>query len=447
MTNGANQEKKMKAEITDQKGLQRTIQIDVPTDYIKKTMDNTFKEIQKDVEVKGFRKGKAPLDIIKTKYKDYALKEARQDIISAGIDYAIKELDLKVFGPPSIHGKLEELSENTPYTFSFQTDIEPEIELKKYKGLKVSKPSVTVTDQEVEESLKSIQKSRMELTPVLEDRGAQEEDFVTIDFEGFVDGEKLQNGSAQGYRLQIGSKTFIPGFEEGLIGAKVGEERTLNLSFPEDYSPELAGKPVSFKVKIQKLEKPSYPPIDDKLAQDFLKDESKTLNDLKEQFKDFLTRQKEDQAKEVLKENVLNALVKENFVSDIPESLYKQQYQQILHNVHRELSQQGYPQNAIVEYEEKWREDLKKTAENLSKVFLLLEKIAEKENIQVEEKDLSLHLMKEAYAKQTQPDKILEEYKKNDSLNLLLRYLREEKTIQFLIDNAEITEEEKQKEQ
>ena len=276
----------MKSSLDVLEGLNRKLNIEIPENMVSDAFNRMYKGIQKEANIKGFRKGKAPISAIKKLYKDRVKSDVLQNLVSDSYESALNEHSLDPISQPQL--AFETFEEDQPFSFSAQFEVRPDVTLKQFEKLKVEQEELNVSGEQVEQILEDIRKSRAEQVPVFEDRAAKEGDVAEIDFEGFVDGAPLPNGSGQGHKLELGSQSFIEGFEEGIVGMKVGANKDLNLSFPAEYhAKEIAGRPVTFKVTLKKLYRKDLPELNDEFAQSM--GEYKTLAEHKETIKEDIT--------------------------------------------------------------------------------------------------------------------------------------------------------------
>jgi trigger factor len=286
--------------------------------------------------------------------------------------------------------------------------------------------------------LENIQNSQAELVPVLEDRPAVMGDSADIDFDGFVDGEPLQGGAAKNHVLELGSGQFIEGFEEKIVGMKVGVEAEINLKFPDEYhNSEIAGKPVTFKVKLNGLKKRSLPEINDELANKV--GEFETLDELKKAIKEDLTANEERRVNEDVRNQLLRELVKENPV-EAPESLKAQQKAMILEDVKQKLAQQGMGDKDFEEYKEKWKDDFEDSATFMVQSTFLVDALADKLNLRATQKEVEDRMRIYAVQSGIELDKLKEFYKEGDQQSRLAFQITEEKVVATLIEKAKVTE-------
>jgi trigger factor len=293
----------------------------------------------------------------------------------------------------------------------------------------------------IQNIINQILESKSEKVPVFEDRPAQEKDLLDINFEGFLSPEEpLPNGAANNFILELGSQSFIPGFEEGLIGAKAGSERTLDLSFPEDYqAAEIAGKNVSFKVKINKILKKQLPALDDQLVESLGDPKIKTAEQLKEGIASDLLKSEEDQSIKAMQEEVLKALI-ENNPMELPESLVAQQKEGLKANSKQTLVAQGFGEAEMDDYYKKWDEDFTKNARDIIHVSLLMDAIADSEKLRPTEKEIDEKIQEMANQAGPNGSKVKEYYSDINRKDSLYYKLMEDRVISYVIENSKIKE-------
>ena len=433
----------IKSTLDKEDGLFRKISIEVDASKVKSAFERVYKEIQKTANIKGFRKGKAPLTAIKSMYADRVKDDVLNDLVSESYQTALSEHKLNPIGYPKLN--FENLDPEGSFSFSAEFEIRPEVTVEKFEGLKVEKEKLVIDETQVDNILENIRTSQAELVPVFEERAAQEGDTADINFDGYVNGEPLPGGKADNHMLELGAGQFIEGFEDGVLGMKVGEEKELSLKFPDEYhNNDIAGQPVLFKVKLNGLKKKSLPELNDELAKKT--GEFETLDELKSAIREDITQNEERRIKEDLRNKVLKKLVEENPV-EAPQTLQDQQKQMIIEDVRQRLSQQGMGEKDFEEYKEKWSSDFEDSAKFMVQSTFLVDALAEKLDFRATPQDIQQKI--EDYAKETgiEMERLNEFYGDADKKSRLGFQLTEEKVVSFLIDKADITEVEPKKEE
>ncbi|RGS00431.1 trigger factor [Heyndrickxia coagulans] len=390
----------MSAKWEKTEGNQGILTVEVDAETVDKSLDKAFKKVVKQINVPGFRKGKIPRPLFEKRFGVESLYQDALDMIVPGeYEKAIEETDIEPVDTPNID--VEQMEKGKPLIFKATVTVKPEVKLGEYKGLEVEKPDTEVTDEDVEEELKKLQERLAELV-IKEDGEAEMGDTVVIDFEGFVDGEAFEGGSAENYSLELGSGNFIPGFEEQLVGVKTGDEKEIEVTFPEEYhASELAGKKAVFKVKVHEIKAKHLPELDDEFAQD-ADDEVETLDALKEKIKKDLKESKEHAAKHAVEDAVVEKAA-ENAEMDIPEAMINTELNRMLQEFEQNLSAQGLNLELYYQFsgqnEEALRNQMKEDAEKRVRFNLTLEAIANAEKLEVsdEEVDEELKRMSEMY--------------------------------------------------
>lgn len=431
----------MKSTVNKLEGLNRKVTVEVPEEQVASAFNKVYKTLQKSASIKGFRKGKAPLSAVKTLYGDRVKGDVLQDIISEGYQSALMEHNLHPVNQPDFNFDVLEESQN--FTFSAEFEVRPDVKLEKYEGLSVEKEKITINEEQVEKSLENIRTNRAEMTDVEESRPAQLKDTAIIDFEGFIAGEPLDGGKGEDHPLELGSNSFIPGFEDGIVGMNVGDAKEITLTFPEDYhAKEIAGKEVVFKVTLKKLQFKKLPELTDEFAKSF--GEYDSLDAFKTAIKDEITKSEEHRVKEDLKNRVLHALVNANPV-DVPASLLEQQKANLVEDVHRRMHQQGMNHEQFEEYKEKWDADFTDTATFMIQSNFLIDAIADKLELFPTEADIDAKLNEHALQTGLNVKQLKEYYAKDNRIANLRYQICEEKVVDHLIAKANIKEVEKDK--
>ena len=356
--------------------------IEVSAEDLEKAMQNAYQKAKGRISIPGFRKGKAPRKMIEQMYgKGIFLEDAVNALIPEHYSKALSECELEIVSQPQID--VTQMEPGKALIFTAEVAVKPEVTLGEYKGVEVPKAEIEVTEEEIEASLKREQEKNSR-TITVEDRAAEEGDIVTIDFEGFVDGDAFEGGKGEAYPLTLGSHTFIPGFEEQLVGAKTGDHVEVNVTFPEEYqAKELAGKAAVFQCDVKKIEAKELPELNDDFAKDV--SEFDTLAEYKEDVKKNLTESKEKEALRAKEDAAIEKII-ENAEMEIPEAMIDTQCRQMMDDFGRRMQSQGLSMEQYFQFTgqtaEKMMEDMKPQALKRIQTRLVLEKIAEVENIQ-----------------------------------------------------------------
>lgn len=364
---------------------------EIQPDKIKEGLDIAFNKVKKSLNVPGFRKGRVPRQIFNKMYGEEALyQDALNALLPEAYANAVSESKIKPVSQPEIN--VESMEKDSAWVLSAKVTVEPEVELGEYKGLEVMKHSTDVSDKEVADELERRRQQQAELV-LKEDEPAAEGDTVVIDFEGKVDGKPFDGGKAENYSLELGSKTFIPGFEDQLVGHKAGDEVEVKVTFPDDYqAKDLQGKDAVFEVKIHEVKQKELPELDDDFAKD-IDDDVDTLEELKAKVKDEIKEQKEAAAKNAVQEEAISKAVENAKIGDIPEAMIEDDVQRQMDQYFSGMQQQGINPDMYFKLTGTSEEDLRKQfregSEERVKTNLVLEAIVEKENIEVSEDEIN----------------------------------------------------------
>lgn len=412
------------------------LEVSVDGDTFKDAVTKAYLKQRKNITIPGFRKGKAPRAFIEKYYGEGVFYEdALEAIYPDAVASAIEEAKLEPVDTP-YDLEIPEMG-NDGVTMKFKVTVKPEVELGEYKGLKATKKSTKVTADEVKAELARMQEQNSTVSDV-DDRAVKKNDIVVIDFEGFVDGKAFEGGKAEKYELTIGSNQFIPGFEDQIIGHKIGDEFDVNVKFPEDYQADLASKDAVFKIKLHGIKVKDVPALDDEFAKDV--SEFDTLDELKKDIKKQLEKRKNDDAENELHNTLLEEVAK-GIKAEIPEAMIEKTIDDDVNEYSYRLQSQGLKLETYLKYTgmdmKGFREGFKERAETQVRLNLALEKIIEKEKIEVTEEDIEAEYKKYADAYNMDIDTI----KKAVSAESLKPELASRKAIDLIVDSAVVTEE------
>lgn len=383
--------------------------IEVSAEDVEKALQAAYLKERGKISLPGFRKGKVPRQLIEKMYgPEVFYDEAANHMISEAYGKAYDECELEITSQPKID--VVQLEKGKPFIFTAEVAVKPEVTLGEYKGLKVDKVSTEVTQEEVDAEIDR-ERERNGRTIDVTDRAVQDKDQITLDFEGSVDGELFEGGKAEDYPLTIGSGAFIPGFEDQLIGAEIGKEMEVNVTFPEEYqAKELAGKAAVFKCTVKSIKAKELPELDDEFVSD-VSEKSETVDEYKAEVEAKLKERKEREAKQKKEDQAVEKAV-ENAQIDIPEPMIDLQTRQMADDFARRIMQQGLTVEQYYQFtglsEEKMMEEMKPQAEKRIRTRLVLEAVAAAENIEVSDERLEEELKKMADSYQMEVDKLKE---------------------------------------
>lgn len=411
------------------------LEITVSPEKFEEGMAKSYLKNVKKFNVSGFRKGKVPRKIVEKFYGEAVFYEDAINIICPeAYDEAVKENDLDPVDRPEID--IVDIGSGKPLVFKVNVTLKPEAELGDYKGIEATKKEYNVTDEDVEKELETLREKNARIVEVT-DRAVKSGDITMIDFKGFVDGVQFDGGTSEDYKLEIGSGQFIPGFEEQLIGAELGKEIEVNVSFPEQYrSTELAGKPAVFKVTVKEIKEKQLVELDDEFAKDV--SEFNTLDELKADIRNKREEEGKRLSKQQFEDEVINKVV-ENAKVEIPDVMVDTQVDVMLRDFDYQLRYQGLSLQSYVQYMNKSIEELRESyrpmALNRVKSQLVLEKIAKVENITATEEDVNSEIEKTAKQYNQEADQFRSTLKE-DELSYIKDGVVVQKTIDFLVANS-----------
>ena len=397
--------------------------IEVSAEEVEKALQAAYLKERSKISLPGFRKGKVPRQMIEKMYgPEVFYDEAANHMISEAYGNAYDECELDIVSQPKV--EVVQLEKGKPFIFTAEVAVKPEVTLGEYKGLKVDKVSTRVTQKEVDEEIDK-ERERNARTVEVTDRAVQDKDQVTLDFEGFVDGEAFEGGKGEKYPLTIGSGSFIPGFEDQLVGAEIGKEVEVKVTFPEDYQAEnLAGKDAVFKCTVHEIKAKELPELDDEFVSD-VSDKSETVDEYKAEVKAKIKERKENEGKQKREDQSVEQAVA-NAQMDIPEPMIDLQARQMADDFARRIMQQGMSMEQYFQFtgldEEKMMEEFKPQAEKRIRTRLVLEAVVAAENIEISDERLDEELQKMADAYQMEVDKLKEFMGENEKKTDERRY-------------------------
>lgn len=426
----------MKTQIEKVSSLGRKLNVEIPAEIVTSTFNKVYQDFQKNAELKGFRKGKAPIHLIKSIYSNQVKSDTIQELLRLGISKGLQEHNLKPIDYP--HFEFEEVIDGVDFTFSAHFEINPEVELKLYEGLELDKVVYTVDPKEIDSILENIRKSRAENKDLTEQRPAQWGDTATIDFKGFIEGKPLERGEGTDHPLELGSNSFVPGFEEGIVGMNINETKTLNLKFPENYHQDLSNKDVSFEVTLKKLSTKVLPELTDEFVTSIVGKES-TLENLKSDIAKDLEERQSKKTTDTLKELLLKTLVTHNPV-EIPSVHIREQKKLLIEDTQKKMEREGMSQEEYEEYKVKWDKDFENSAKEMLQIAYIIDAIAAKHKLYCTKEDLESKF--DEFAQQTgiELNRIKEHYSKAESMDRLAHNITEGKVVDYLLSKAKIKE-------
>ncbi len=409
--------------------------IEVSADELDKAIESAYQKQKGKISIPGFRKGKVPRQIVEKMYgKEVFYEDAANILIPDAYEKALDECEEDIVSSPKID--VTQIEAGKPFIFTAEVALKPEVKLGKYKGVKVEKADIAVTDEEVNEVIEKERENNARNITV-EDRPVQDGDMAVLDFEGFVDGVAFEGGKGENYPLTIGSGAFIPGFEEQLVGAEIGKEVEVNVTFPEDYqAEELKGKDAVFKCTVKEIKEKELPELDDEFAGEV--SEFETLNEYKEDVKKNLEEKKIKEAKESKEREAVEAVVDLSEM-DIPEAMIATQQRQMVDEFAQRITMQGLSMEQYFQFTgtnyQQMLENVRPQAEKRIQSRLVLEAIAEAEKIEVTDEDFEKEIQTMAEVYQMDAGKVKEMLGEKEMKNIR-QDLAVKKAADFVVENA-----------
>jgi len=418
----------MKIIVEDINNVKKKIKIEIPKERVSEEIDRAYREFRKNVAIKGFRKGKAPRSIVERLYKNEIDAEVISKLIRDSYQKALDEKQIIPLSNPVVidRGVLEKESD---FVYSALVEVKPDIEVKNYKGIEIDREEITIKEEEIDNQLKILQESNARLDVINEDRGIVKGDYVLMDVSYFVGNKLIRN--EKDLFLEINSNNIIPEFEDAIVGLKKGDNKTIAVDIPEDYhSKEIAGKRVTFKIKIKEIKKKILPELDDDFAKDL--GDYDNISDLREKIRERLEELEKIRIDNKIKNDILNKIIELN-PFDLPESLVERERDRLLEEWSRNSGNMNKAEDV-----EKVKSEFEEIAKNRIKASLIIEAIAKKESIEVTEDDIERKL-KEITERSNKSIEAVKGYYSN-RMDSLKNILIEEKTLDFLIETSNIKE-------
>lgn len=416
--------------------LKREFSVVVPADLLNEKVEARLSEVATQVRIPGFRPGKVPMALLKKRFGGHIMGEVLEQAAQDAVDHVISSHELR----PAMQPKVEVASyePEQDLTLSIGVELLPDLGTPDFSDIAIEREVAEVADEQVEETLHRLAKARRDSTLVEEDRPAREGDIVVIDFQGMKDGEPFAGGQAEDYALELGSDTFIPGFEQALVGARVGDNKTVEITFPEDYkADDLAGQPVTFDVTVKELREPTEPAIDDSLAESYGRE---TLDELKQAIRDQISDEYQRASREKAKRRLLDKLA-ERFTQPVPQGLVDVEFDGIWQQLVRARENDQLEEDDKAKSEEDLRSEYRAIAERRVRLGLLLAKVGEDNCVQVTQEDMNRALAEQMRSFAGQEQAVLNYYRQNPSAMEDLRPpIFENKVIDYILERAQVTD-------
>ncbi len=424
----------LSVKVEDISQVKKKMYFEIPWAIMKDELDSVYRDIGKKAKIKGFRPGKVPRKVLENYFKADAENETITNVINK---YYWKELDERGFvslSRPEI--EQDGLKENTDFAFHASFETEPSFEPQGYQGIELEKVNINVTEEDIAKRLSEISRMFATMHDVTEDRPVVMGDFVTIDFNGTLDGEALPELKSENYLLEIGSKRFVPGFEEQVVGMQNGETKEIRVTFPDDYHEQkMAGKEVVFTVVLKALKEQKLPEINEEFIKNF--DKYNTLDDLKSDVRKSMEEQCKRQSDAQLKDKIVEAVLQANEF-EAPPSLVERQIFYMISDTQKRMRSAGMDEKSAMEMSFRMHDQFKKDAEKTVKSFLILKKIAEKEAIQVTDEDIDNHIKELAQLHHTDYEVVKNAYSDEERTDAMKSEINQKKVFDFIEGKANI---------
>ena len=429
----------MNVKIEDLSSVKKKLSFEVPAEKVDEEIRKAYQKIAKKAKVKGFRPGKIPQSILEQHYAPQMEEQVLSRLINDSYFKALVEHRIPALADPEIL-ESSSLEKGQPFSYEAHVEVKPELEVKDYTGLTLQKEKFVFDEKVIDDRLEEMRASRAQQVVASRDKAAKG-DFVTIDFAGTIDGSAFDGGQAEDYQLELGSGSFIPGFEEQLEGMEREEEKDVQVTFPENYgNKELAGKDAVFHVKLKEIKEKELPALDDEFAKGF---GLESLAELREKLTESYQTQETNRVDGDLRERLVNALIERNPL-EVPETMVGSQLDYMLGNVRRRMESQGMSMEMLGMNEENFRQMYRDTAVSQVQGSLLLEAVGRQEEIKVEEGEIDGKLEEIARMANAPLEAVKKYYAGEEARGGLVAQITEEKVVQFLLDKATIEEVDKE---
>jgi len=436
----------MSVTINDINSVKKELLINLGAEEIEKSLNKAFKRAQKKAKIKGFRPGKAPMNVVKRLYREQVRMEVMEELVQQGYSEALQENDISPIAAPEIKD-VDFPEDDTSLTFCATVEILPEITIAAYDDIELEKRLTDVEDSEVEAELEKLRQSMAQFKTI-DERPTQDGDTVEIDFTGRLDGEEFEGGSAENFSLELGSGRFIPDLERQLVGLELDKSYDLNTTFPEDYHKnELAGKETVFTVTVKSIKEKILPELNDDLAIQISGGEMETVAALREKMTEYLVSAKEELVKNLYTSELLAAL-RERCDFELPECLLKEELERALNTARSRFTTQGIPPEQVQKLIDSRKEQIESETADSVKNTLILEKLAELEKIESTPDEVGEHFQKFIQRSGSNPQDVFEQFKgrEGELTSMLQRDIILDKTISHLLEKVSYKEPEVQDE-
>jgi len=426
----------MKVTVEKTSEVERKLSIEIPWDRYQEELDRQLGQIRKNTTLKGFRKGKAPMEMVRRIYSEDAGKDAVNALAGEAVRDTLAEHELKPFGHPYLTDVNTE--ENKAVSMQAVVELEPTFEVADYKGFELVKPGIKASDAEVEQFLLNMSRNQADTVSVEEKRGLKDGDVANLEFTGTLNGKPVEDLKGNDYLVHIGSSETVPGFEEQILGMEAGQSKEFDLTFPEDFfKPELAGQIVHFNVSLRGIRELQVPEIDDEFAKD--QGEYKDLEELKAAIRENISRMKASDSEKTLRRNMIKRLVQDN-VFEVPPSLVDRELRRIIQEYGDNLVHSGLDNEKVREAVLENEKQLRETAEENIRLIYIVTAIGEKEGIEATEEEISGVVAGMAARMGKRAEDLMKEYARDEALGEVGFNVMREKVFKIILDSAKIEE-------
>ena len=412
------------------------IHVELPEEAVSRQLKKAYNRLNRSAKVRGFRPGKVPLTILKRHYGDQVNQEVGLELVNDTLMAALEQTEIEVVSQSDLERK--PLQEGEPFHYSFVVELKPQVNAQDYKNIPAKRPLVDVSDEEVAAELELRRQTNFHLKSIGEPRPIQQGDHAVLDFKTFADGKPVPDGEAQGFHLEVGSNRFNPEFENKLVGASKGEEREIQVAFPADYgNKNLAGKNVTFQVAVKDIKEKVLPELNDEFAKGL--GEFESLEDLRSAVRQELESSKTKRIDDEIWVQISDELIKRN-PFEVPKSMVEQELQRMLDTIRYRLSSQNLTLEQAGMDEDTFRDRNRELAEKRVRTSILLEKISHQESLEISDEELDQNLHSTAERMNQPYDKVKDFYLRSNMMDSYKHQLLEDKVINYLRDQADITE-------
>lgn len=430
----------MDVQVQDISTIRKKLTFTIPADQVETEINTAYQKLAKTAKIKGFRKGKVPKNMLVQYYEPQMQEQVAGRLVNDTYFKALLEHKIPAISNPEIT-ESGDVASGQPFTYVAEVEIKPEIEVKDYTGLKLEKEKFVADPKVVEDKLEEMRASRSEMV-TSKRKIARDGDFAIIDFEGFIDGVPFDGGKGTDHQLELGSGSFIPGFEEQVVGMKRDQEKDVEVTFPENYgSEELAGKPAVFKVVLKDIKEKSLPKLDAEFAKGF---GLESVEEIREKLDESYQTQEKARVENDLRERLMNQLIEKN-PCEVPETMVASQLEYMLGNIRARMQQQGMSMEMLGMTEESFNAMYRDTAVSQVQGSLILEAVARAEEIKIEDGDLDAKLEEIATMSNAPLETVKNYYANDEAKQGLLSQIVEEKTLSFLLEKSKVKEVPKEK--